>query len=50
MYDADGKLAGIVGVQGPASRFGRDAMRAAIGPLLVAAQAISVGLGWSAPG
>jgi DNA-binding IclR family transcriptional regulator len=49
VYDADGNLVGIVGVQGPASRFGREPMRAAVGPLLTAARAISVGLGWSAP-
>ena len=47
VFDAEGKLAGIVGVQGPASRFDRDAMRAAVGPLLAAAQAVSAGLGWS---
>jgi DNA-binding IclR family transcriptional regulator len=46
VYDADGELACIVGLQGPASRFGRDAMRAAVQPLLVATHAISTGLGW----
>src|SRR5262245_35725495 len=46
VYDADGELAGIVGLQGPASRFGRDAMRAAVEPLLAATHAISTGLGW----
>jgi IclR family acetate operon transcriptional repressor len=46
VYDAEGKLAGIVGLQGPASRFGRDAMRAAVEPLLAATHAISTGLGW----
>jgi DNA-binding IclR family transcriptional regulator len=49
VYDADDELAGIVGLQGPASRFGRDAMRAAVEPLLAATHAISVGLGWRAP-
>jgi DNA-binding IclR family transcriptional regulator len=49
VYDADGELAGIIGLQGPASRFGREAMRAAVDPLLAATHAISVGLGWSAP-
>ena len=39
VFDADGKLAGIIGLQGPASRFGRDAMRAAVDPLLAAARA-----------
>jgi IclR family acetate operon transcriptional repressor len=47
VFDAEGKLAGIVGVQGPASRFDPDAMRAAVGPLLAAAHAVSAGLGWS---
>jgi DNA-binding IclR family transcriptional regulator len=47
VLDADGGLAAIVGLQGPASRFGRDAMRAAVGPLLAAAEAISAALGWS---
>jgi len=46
VFDADGALAGIVGLQGPASRFGRDAMRTAREPLLAATQAISDGLGW----
>ncbi len=49
VYDADGELTGIVGLQGPASRFGRDAMRTAVEPLLAATQAISVGLGWRPP-
>jgi IclR family acetate operon transcriptional repressor len=49
VYDSEGRLVGIVGVQGPASRFGRDAMRAAVEPLLTAARDISLGLGWSAP-
>lgn len=46
VFDADGDLAGIVGLQGPASRFGRAAMRAAVEPLLAAARATSSGLGW----
>jgi DNA-binding IclR family transcriptional regulator len=49
VYDADGELAGIVGLQGPASRFSRDAMRASVEPLLTATRTISAGLGWSAP-
>jgi IclR family acetate operon transcriptional repressor len=48
VFDAEHDLVGIVGLQGPASRFGREAMRAAVAPLLAAAEAISVGLGWSA--
>jgi DNA-binding IclR family transcriptional regulator len=46
VFDADGDLAGIVGLQGPASRFGREAMRAAVEPLLAASRATSIGLGW----
>ena len=46
VFDADGDLAGIVGLQGPASRFGRESMRAAVEPLLAATRAISTGLGW----
>ena len=40
-----GELVSVLGVQGPASRFERAAMRAALGPLLAAAGAISTGLG-----
>ena len=47
VFDADGELAGIVGVQGPASRFGREAMRTAVRPLVAAAGAVSTSLGWS---
>jgi len=47
VFGADGELAGIVGVQGPASRFGREAMRAAVAPLVEATETISRGLGWS---
>jgi DNA-binding IclR family transcriptional regulator len=47
VFDADGGLAAIIGLQGPASRFGRDAMRAAVGPLLASAEAVSAALGWS---
>jgi IclR family acetate operon transcriptional repressor len=50
VFDAEGELAGIVGVQGPASRFGREAMRAAAAPLTAAAEGVSTGLGWSAGG
>jgi IclR family acetate operon transcriptional repressor len=49
VFDADGELAGIVGLQGPASRFGRDAMRRAVDPLLAATDAISTRLGWREP-
>ena len=40
-----GELVSVLGVQGPASRFDRAAMRAALGPLLAGAAAISKGLG-----
>jgi IclR family acetate operon transcriptional repressor len=46
-FDADGRLAAIVGVQGPVSRFGSEAMSDAVAPLLAAADAISSSLGWS---
>jgi IclR family acetate operon transcriptional repressor len=46
-FDGDGRLAAIVGVQGPASRFGAGAMKEAVAPLLVAAGGISSSLGWS---
>ncbi len=44
-----GELVAIVGVQGPASRFGRRAMRGAVQPLSECARAVSQALGWSAP-
>jgi IclR family acetate operon transcriptional repressor len=40
-----GELVAIMNVQGPASRFGRDAMRAALEPLLANAGAVSSALG-----
>ncbi|MGI9111625.1 MAG: IclR family transcriptional regulator [Gaiellaceae bacterium] len=40
-----GELVSVLGVQGPASRFDRAAMRTALGPLLAGASAISKGLG-----
>jgi IclR family acetate operon transcriptional repressor len=46
VFDADGTLAGIIGLQGPSSRFGRNAMRDAVDPLLAASRATSIGLGW----
>jgi IclR family acetate operon transcriptional repressor len=41
------ELAAIIGVQGPSSRFGRDAMRSALDPLLTRAQAVSEAIGWT---
>jgi IclR family acetate operon transcriptional repressor len=45
VFGARGELAALLGVQGPASRFGRDAMRAALGSLLSHAAAVSRELG-----
>jgi IclR family acetate operon transcriptional repressor len=42
-----GELAAILGVQGPSSRFGRDARRAAVDVLVAHARAMSEELGWS---
>jgi IclR family acetate operon transcriptional repressor len=44
-----GELVAIVGIQGPASRFGKQAMRAAVPALLGAARSISEALGWADP-
>jgi len=41
-----GELAAVLGVQGPASRFGEEAMTRALEPLLARAAAISDALGW----
>jgi IclR family acetate operon transcriptional repressor len=43
-----GELAAVLGVQGPASRFGEQAMERAVGPLLAHAAAVSDALGWRA--
>jgi IclR family acetate operon transcriptional repressor len=43
---ARGELAAVLGVQGPASRFDRDAMRSALGALLRSAESVSHALGW----
>jgi DNA-binding IclR family transcriptional regulator len=47
VLDARGDLAAIIGVQGPSSRFDKDAMRLALGELLEHASAVSSELGWS---
>jgi IclR family acetate operon transcriptional repressor len=44
-----GELVAIMGVQGPAARFGRKAMRTAVEPLLSHARVISRALGWTDP-
>jgi IclR family acetate operon transcriptional repressor len=48
VFGADGQLAAILGLQGPEGRFDRPARRAALGPLLAHARAVSNGLGWTA--
>ena len=49
VFGAHGELAAILGVQGPALRFNRDAMRAAVQPLLERTDAVSEALGWVTP-
>jgi DNA-binding IclR family transcriptional regulator len=49
VFGARGELAAIVGVQGPASRFGPDAMQGALASLLPHAEAVSRALGWEPP-
>jgi DNA-binding IclR family transcriptional regulator len=43
---ADGRLAGILGLQGPEGRFDRGARSAAVAPLLAHSKAVSQALGW----
>ena len=47
VFSARDELAAIIGVQGPSSRFGRDAMRSALDPLLTHAHAVSEAIGWT---
>jgi IclR family acetate operon transcriptional repressor len=47
VYGASGTLAAILGVQGPASRFGRKRREAALPPLLERARALSAALGYN---
>jgi DNA-binding IclR family transcriptional regulator len=47
VFSGRDELAAIVGVQGPSSRFGREAMRSALDPLVSRAQAVSEALGWT---
>jgi len=49
VFEARGSLAAILGVQGPASRFDRAAMREALPALLARAGTISNALGWTEP-
>ena len=46
VFGADGRLAAILGLQGPEGRFDREARRAAVTPLLARARAVSEALGW----
>lgn len=46
VYGSRGELAGVLGVQGPASRFDAKAMARALEPLLARAAAVSDALGW----
>jgi DNA-binding IclR family transcriptional regulator len=47
IFGAEGRLAGILGLQGPDGRFDRPARRAAVGPLIARANAVSKALGWA---
>ena len=47
VYGANGRLAAILGVQGPAGRFGRKKREAALPPLLERADALSRSLGYN---
>jgi DNA-binding IclR family transcriptional regulator len=49
IWDGRSAFAAILGVQGPAPRFGTKAMRAALEPLREHASAISAELGWRPP-
>jgi IclR family acetate operon transcriptional repressor len=47
VWGSRAELAAIIGVQGPASRFGRDAMEASVRPLLDHTVQLSLELGWT---
>ena len=47
VFGSRAELAAIIGVQGPASRFSREAMEAAVQPLLEHTAELSSELGWS---
>lgn len=49
VFGVRGALVAIVGVQGPAARFDRRAMRQALPPMLARAGLISNALGWTVP-
>jgi DNA-binding IclR family transcriptional regulator len=46
VYGSRGELAAVLGIQGPSSRFGEEAMQRALAPLLARAAAVSDALGW----
>jgi IclR family acetate operon transcriptional repressor len=46
VHGSRGELAAILGIQGPAPRFGEAALSQALGPLLAGAAAVSDALGW----
>ena len=48
VFGADGRLTGILGLQGPGGRFDGDARLRAVGPLLAHGQSLSQALGWTA--
>jgi IclR family acetate operon transcriptional repressor len=47
IFGAEGRLAGILGLQGPGGRFDRPARRSAVSPLIARANAVSKALGWA---
>ncbi|MGH3093080.1 MAG: IclR family transcriptional regulator, partial [Gaiellaceae bacterium] len=47
VFGVTGELVAVLGLQGPASRFDRDAMQAALAELLDRAAALSHALGWN---
>jgi IclR family acetate operon transcriptional repressor len=47
VFSTRNELAAIIGVQGPSSRFGREAMRNALDPLIAHADAVSEAIGWT---
>ena len=46
VLDGRGRLVAVVGLQGPAPRFGAQSMKAALQPLRARAEAVSVAFGW----
>ena len=46
IFGMDGRLTGVLGLQGPEGRFDREARRAAVPQLIAHAEAVSQALGW----